>query len=81
MRAVMVYMKVCIQSAMYSDVTSPRSAPMLLIRINPLMAKVLGNIHDTPCHTEGILLSGQLTPDMNSKGTEENTTTSMTLSL
>jgi hypothetical protein len=66
---------------MYSGLTSSSNAPMLLMRTKPLMAKVLGNIHDTPCHTEGMLLCGQLTPEMNSNGTDVNTTTSMTLSL
>ena len=75
------YTSVCIHSTMYSVLTSSRSAPMLLILMNPLMAKVLGNIHDTPCHTPGMALCGQLTPARNSSGTEVNTTTSITLSL
>ena len=53
---------------------------MLLILMNPLTPKVLGKAYDTPCQNPEMLLSGQLTPHMNSIGTEVNTTMSMTLS-
>lgn len=53
---------------------------MLLILRNPLMPNVDGNTQEKPCQKEGILLKGHETPVIKSKGTEVNTTKSITFS-
>ena len=53
---------------------------MLLSVRKPLTPKVDGKSSDTPFHTPGILLTGQLMPVMKSRGTEVNTTSSITFS-
>lgn len=53
---------------------------MLLILRNPLMPNVDGNTQEMPCQNEGILLKGHETPVIKSKGTEVNTTKSITFS-
>ena len=53
---------------------------MLLIRRNPLMPNVDGNTQEMPCQKEGMLLKGHDTPVIKSKGTEVNTTKSITFS-
>ena len=53
---------------------------MLLILRNPLMPNVDGNTQEKPCQKEGILLKGHETTVIKSKGTEVNTTKSITFS-
>ena len=71
---------VCAHRAIYSVLTSPSSAPIVFILTNPRMPNVDGNSHDSHCQNSGIALCGQDTPEMNSNGTDVNTTTSMMFS-
>ena len=53
---------------------------MLLMRRKPRTAKVEGKRYATDSHIQGMLLSGHEMPVRNSKGTEVNTTKSITCS-
>ena len=55
--------------------------PIDEMRRNPLMPKVEGNRTAKLRQNQGMLDCGQLMPVMNSKGTEVNTTNSITFSL
>ena len=63
-----------------SVATSATVAPIVFSRTKARAPKVLGKSQLTPCHIPGILLCGHDTPDMKSKGTEMNTTSSITFS-
>ena len=53
---------------------------MLLARTKALMPKVEGKSQATLCQKAGMLLCGHDTPEINSRGTEKNTTRSITFS-
>lgn len=66
-------MPACIHNARYSGKTSFSVAPIVCMRIYPLMPKVEGNIHDTAFQKSGIAAPGHEMPEMNSKGNDVNT--------
>ena len=66
---------------MYSEETSSKLAPILLIFTYPLIPKVEGNRKDTISQKRGIEAPGQEIPEIKSKGMDVKTKITILVSL
>lgn len=73
-------MPVCNQSARYSNRISGKVAPILLIRMKPLMPNVEGNSHEKYFQNGGTAAPGHEMPLMKSNGKDVKTNISMQVS-